>query len=117
MTDDVPIKGSKTWKAWTEEENQYLRDNRSRLGAHQCAKDLDRPVSAIHNQCRRLSIKLRATPSAYKPEEDELIRELYASKGPRYLAVELNRSQETLRHRARKLKVSGRVGRPNKRSD
>ncbi|NDD55745.1 hypothetical protein EBZ39_18085 [bacterium] len=59
MTDTTTIETTTTSRRrWTEEENQYMRENASK-GAKALAEHFGRNVSQIQTQARRLGLSLR----------------------------------------------------------
>lgn len=76
---------------WSQEEDDFLRENYSMLGPKAVGEKLSRTASAVHSRARFLSIPLKNKP--WSQEDDDFLRENYPSLGAKRVAEDLGRSE------------------------
>ena len=82
---------------WTEEEEQFLKENYPDKGAVWCAEKLKRTEKACITRAVGLKIK---RSYRWKPEDDEVIRKYYPKYGVKKVSEILGRTRETCSTRA-----------------
>jgi len=97
---------SHKYKRFTEEENQYIKDNIGKKSVSQIAKDLKKPYSSVFNktQNREKSIKVEAKKEKLPEEEELLIRgELMKGTSQETIAERLGITVPILKEKIRQI--------------
>lgn len=106
----------KTWRVWTDEDVQKLRDLRaSGKSYEEIGKLLDRSVGAVHNKCKMLKITKMNTLNdtddttpyrKWTDEEEQKLRDMSASgKSFEEIGNVIHRSESAVSNRYYKLKL------------
>ena len=86
-------------RKWTQEEENFLRENYAELGAKATGEKLNRTVNAVYVRARTLGVAPTINRKWTKAEDD-FLREHYAELGPTKASKAIDRGLEATRSRA-----------------
>jgi len=87
--------------AWTEEEKDFIRENRRRMTIREMASELGRSRSSVADMITRLGVGY-SCPEPWSDEELEILRREYPEKGSEIPELK-NRSREAIHQKASKM--------------
>lgn len=93
-----------SYRRWTPEEEQYIRDHWKTQSEAEMAEALDRPEGAVRTKRRELRC---STQKVWTPEEEQYLEEHWGSVSIPGIAKKLNRTVNAIKIRAFRLGLGG----------
>lgn len=92
-------------KTWTEEEDQFLRENVNKLSAKEIAEQLDKPLNSVYTHIRVLKLREPAYRK-WTAAEDEYLISKYGTRELEKIASYLKRDMNSVTRRLERLGVN-----------
>lgn len=93
-------------KIWTEEEEQYIKQNYPKLNTRKVAEHLKRSPGAIRAKAFRIELKKKEDSIEWTEEEEAYLKDNYFSLDLDILSKELGRTQNAIRNKASHFKLA-----------
>lgn len=93
-------------KIWTQEEDQYIKNNFGKITFSEMSKELNCSISTVQNRTKELGLEFaKKTVDRWTPEEEKLLREYSKKYLTKTIAKKLGRSYISVQKKAVKLGI------------
>lgn len=96
-------------KHWTEEQEQFLRDNWYSMSSYEISDEIDKSPNAITSKVKRMNLDDKPTDYMYEDwdkEEEMFLLQNYHNKGNEEIANELDKTYNSVKSKKRQLNLS-----------